>query len=123
MIPFDEEARLKFDKWKNGGPVECEPKQPRNYEHHKKFFALVDIVFKETESFTNSHECLEWFKIKCGVYKTIKVGENYYPITGSISFAKMNQDEFNVFYDRAIDSALGVIPLEKEELANMVARF
>lgn len=123
LMPFDEEAQKKFDKWKADSLVECEPKQPRNYEHHKKFFALVDLVYKSTEEFTNSHECLEWFKIKCGVYKTIKVGETYYPITGSISFAKMSQDDFNIFYDRAIDSALTIIPIDKEELATMIAQF
>ena len=98
LIPYDSEAEAKFAKWKHDSLVECEPKQPRNYEHHKKFFSLLDIVYKNTEAFSNSHECLEWFKIKCNVYKTIKVGNTYYPITGSISFAKMSQDDFNIFF-------------------------
>ena len=103
LLPFDDEAQAKFEKWKADSLVECTPKQPRNYEHHKKFFALVDIVYKQTDDlFETPNECLEWFKIKGGIYRTIKIGETYFPITGSISFAKMSQDDFNLFYDKIL---------------------
>lgn len=123
LFPFDSEARDVVSKWKIGDMIEIDARKPRNYKHHKKFFALLDLFYTNTDLFSNQHECLEWFKIKCGIYKTIKVGETYYPITGSISFSKMEQDEFDLFYNKAIQAALDELPVGYEALATQLAIF
>ena len=123
LMPFDDEAREVIKRWKPNVMLNAEVKQPRNYEHHKKIFALFNLVLTQTEEFQSINEVLEFFKIKAGRYKIIKVGETHYPITQSISFSSMTQDEFNLFYDKSIDIALLLIPVEKEELATMIAQF
>ena len=121
LIPFDTEAEAVIAKWKDGDFLELDVKRPRNSQHHRKLFAMLSIVLENTDEFVSIDELLEFVKIKAGIYKIVKVGNVHYPITQSISFAKMSQDEFGLFYSNAIDACLSIIPLEKEELANQIA--
>ena len=123
LHPFDDKAAAVLKKWKEGDYIEVEVKRPRNSQFHRKFFALLNIVFANTDHFENMEEVLTYFKIKGGIYKTIKVNGNFYPMVGSIAFSKMDEDEFALFYDKAIDTALQLIPMDREELALQVAKF
>ena len=40
-------------KIKVGSTVSCEIKQPRNVAFHRKFFALINLVFENQEVFDN----------------------------------------------------------------------
>ena len=123
LFPFDDESREIIKKWKQGDMVLVKAKKPRNYEHHKKYFALLNVIFENTEHFESFEEIQTYFKIKAGIYKTIKVGEKFYPMVGTINFASMNQDAFNLFYSKAVDTALQLVPINQNELAYKVARF
>lgn len=123
LIPFDDECVEAIKKWSNDDFIIVEAKRPRNNGHHRKFFALLNIVLTNTDLFQSIDETMEYFKVKGGHYKIIKIGNTHYPITKSISFSSMSQDEFNQFYDKAIDTALEILPVEKDELATMIAQF
>jgi len=123
LFPFDDEAKEIIKKWKQGNMVLVEAKRPRNYEHHKKYFALLNIIYENTEHFESFEEIQTYFKIKIGIYKTIKVEDKFYPMVGSISWATMNQDAFSLFYSKAVDIALQLVPIGEDELAYKVARF
>ena len=123
LIPYDTESAEAVAKWKVGDYIEVEAKRPRNGQHHKKFFAMLDILYQNTDYFNSPNEVLEYIKIKTGIYKTIRVDGKYYPITGSIKFAKMDQDNFNAFYSKAIDAAIQVLPIEREDLFYQLAKF
>lgn len=102
------------DTIKNGEIVSAEIKRPRNYEFHKKFFALLNYAF----------ECWEPEDL---TYKGKPVGKNfdrfrkdiitlagYYDLVTnikgevkaeaqSISFGKMKEDEFEQLYSKTIN--------------------
>ena len=121
LVPFDAEAEAVIAKWKEGDFLELEVKRPRNSQFHRKLFVMLNIILQNTDEFVSIDELLEFVKIKAGIYKIVKVGKTHYPITQSISFAKMSEDEFGLFYDRAVDACLSVVPIEKEELAQRIA--
>ncbi len=123
LVAYDEESAQIIKKWPVATFILAEAVRPRNYEHHKKMFALLEIVLKNTDHFESIDETLEYFKIKTGQYKIMKVGDKYYPITKSISFGSMSQDEFNLFYDKAIQVALDLLRIDQEELAQQIAQF
>jgi hypothetical protein len=101
---FEEKKKLKI-----GSTVLADVKQPRNYEHHKKFFALMRLVMDNmpeelTSRYPTTDNLLTEIKFQTGHYDThytLSGRETYVP--RSISFESMTQDEFNEFYDKTID--------------------
>lgn len=104
---YDEKKKLKI-----GSTVLADIKQPRNYEHHKKFFALLRLVVDNMpdslqEKYPNTDVLLTEIKYQLGYFSThitLSGRETYIP--KSISFESMSQDEFNEFYNKAIDVVL-----------------
>lgn len=92
-------------------------KESRNYEFHKKFFALIHCSFeylpeKQRQGFHENPD--NWRK-----YVTVLAGHVdmfYSPeykiwlqIPKSISFESMSESEFQEFYDRACDEIFKII--------------
>lgn len=123
LEPFDQEAADIISKWKQGDFVLVNAKRPRSYEHHKRYFALLNILLEETEIFNDIEEAQTYFKIKAGIYKTVEIDGKFYPMVGSINFSQMNEDAFGIFFNKAVQIALNVLPVDEVELADKIARF
>lgn len=87
-----------------GGPVMVEIKQPRNANHHRLYWALISIVFRNQERYPTTYALHSALKIAAGIRTEIELpnGIKGY-IAGSISFHEMDQAEFSKFYDRVCD--------------------
>lgn len=88
-------------------------KQKRNIKHHQKMFvffnkiAIPNMPEEIPKKFHNQKWLLEAVKIYLGYFETtIDINGNDYPKTFSISFAEMDQGEFEKFYNGAIDFVL-----------------
>lgn len=107
---FDEKQRLKV-----GDTVLCSVKRPRNYEFHKKFFALLrltvanlpHLIQQQMQIFTEE-DMLECLKVDLGLYTTVWHGGKELIKTGSISFARMDNTEFERFFQRSVDAILRI---------------
>ena len=99
--------------------------QPRNYKHHKKFFALLGIVLDNQEYFNDTDELLFAVKVKLGYVKEIKLKHGTHLMPTSIAFNKMDQAKFNIFYDKAVTFIINeVIPgMDREDLLAEVENF
>jgi hypothetical protein len=75
-------------------------RRPRNVGHHRKFFALLKIVFENQEIYRSEAELLAAIKIATGhcVPLTLTTGQKAF-IPSSISFASMDQAEFDKFWN------------------------
>ena len=115
MVPmydsdYDEKQRLKV-----GDTVLCSIKRPRNYEFHKKFFALLrltvtnlpHLIQQQMQIFTEE-DMLDCLKVDLGLYTTVLHGGKQIIKTGSISFAKMDESEFERFFQRSVDVILRI---------------
>lgn len=102
-LPEDAEALASIA---NGEVIEIEFKAPRNGKFHRKFFALLGVVVDGTD-YDNVEQILHLLKLKLGHYENI-INTNgkvvYFP--KSISFAKMNQIEFERFYNQSVNIIL-----------------
>jgi hypothetical protein len=84
-------------KMKAGDFFECDIKKPRNLAFHKKFFALINMVYQNQEIYNNIDTLRKELTKASGFYeeyinhKGIKCYE-----AKSISFAKMEQHEFEI---------------------------
>ena len=107
---LDEKHRLRI-----GDNVLCTIKRPRNYEFHKKYFALLrltvanlpHLIQQQMQIFTEE-DLLECLKIDLGLFTTRWHGGRQIVKTGSISFAKMDNTEFEKFFSRSVDAILRI---------------
>lgn len=102
----DDAGKEVLRKIKLGKMIRCEITQPRNIQHHRKFFALLNTVWQAAGDWVTVEDLLVELKIKLGVTKDIVIRDSgeIVKIVGSISFAAMDQLEFEKFYERAIQA-------------------
>ncbi len=126
------------EEWLRGLPqgqiMSCEVKRPRNYAHHSKFFAMLNLILQNQSHYQDIDDLLLAFKHAIGHGHWLKVRGDplAYPESNtqifqphSISFASMGQDEFNAFYKKAINFVCtAVIPgLDRADLERELLEF
>lgn len=100
--------RRKLETIKPGSYLRLEFSSPRNGAHHRKFFALLQAIAECHETYNTVEKALVAVKMMTGY-----VDSSVHPMTGelvmipmSISFDSMGQEDFNVFYNQAVDMVL-----------------
>lgn len=109
LVPSSDDDRVKLRGVKLGDEVCVEIRRPRNVRFHRKFFAMLNIVFDNLPDEMAAgmgvacvEDLLEAVKIDLGMYALHNVNGKCVLKTYSISFAKMDEECFGVFYDRAV---------------------
>lgn len=104
LAAADDAGKDILRKIKVGKVVQCEVTQPRNVKHHRKFFALLHTVWSAAGDWPTVDDLLIELKIKLGITCEVVIRESgeVVKIVGSISFAAMDQEAFDTFYERAI---------------------
>ena len=125
LLPSDDECIEAMNKIKNGTEIMIEYKQKRNVRFHRKAFALLNLVLKNQDKYSNINDLLVEFKLKSGHYEehiTTKGKIIYIP--KSIAFSEMDELEFNELYSKFIDIALQhFVSMSKEELEKQIINF
>ena len=114
----------KIKKLKVGEEYQCEVKQPRNLKFHKKFFALVNMLFENQEIYNNPDRLRKDLIIEAGLY------DEWVDFQGvmqreakSISFAKMNENEFSELYSKVIDVIVKHFNFDRQDIIENVQQF
>ena len=98
--------------------------KPRNYRFHKKFFALVNMVFDNQEQYTNIKHLRKDLTIESGFYDTrYDLHGNQVLEAKSISFANMDEIEFNELYNRFVDTVIQYFKFDKEDIAENIQQY
>jgi hypothetical protein len=115
---LDEKRKLKI-----GETYQVEVKRPRNYQFHKKFFALLNIGWENTDVEMPFDTYRRWVTMRAGFYKVYHTpkGELYEP--ESISFSNMDDDTFSEVYDRVLNIILKDTGAEKPDVEMMLNDF
>jgi hypothetical protein len=92
--------------------------KPRNIKHHRKLFALLNLVVSSGGWDYDLDTLLHFVKLKSGYVSLVYVPQikEYIQVPKSISFASMPQDEFNVFYDKALNCCADLLGVSRHEL-------
>ena len=137
LHPLNDIERKKLEGFKHGEGVRVKLTRMRNYEFHKKYFALLSLAYDYWEppesdawddgKFIGAEKNFERFRkdvtILAGFY------EQYVRVDGStriepksISFGSMSEDEFSELYTKTIDAIIKhVLPqFTGEELQEIV---
>lgn len=80
-----------------------EVSKPRNAGHHRKFFAMLKVIREATDYWPSEEVQLIHLKLAIGHvdFTTLPDGQTIV-LPKSISFAKMDQTQFETFYDKAL---------------------
>lgn len=124
LVPVDDIGREALKRFKQGEIITVDLKKPRNPQFHRKFFAMLKIIFENQEYFSSleslRHVCL----IEIGECELIRMkgGKEYYK-PHSMNFASMDELAFGLLYDKAVQWVITtVIPgLEAKGLDDMVS--
>jgi uncharacterized protein DUF1367 len=122
--------RRRLAHMENGECFKLEFSVPRNIEHHKKFFALVSLIAETSDVYDNRDKALTAIKIVAGHCDFVPHPESgeLIPVPRSISFANMDQLEFDEFYENAVNGVLkhllpAMTRLAFDEALDRVVRF
>jgi hypothetical protein len=109
LVPIDDEAHQFISKYKSGDKLKAKITKPRNYEFHKKAFALINMGYEYYEPPEQLHngviiaKSFESYRkgliITSGFYKLV-VGfkGNLVYEAESLSFESMAEDRFQIVY-------------------------
>ena len=99
---LEDMRKLPADKW-----LLAELRMPRNVKHHRKFMAVLQAVYPHQDMWPTFNSFRKAFTAALGHGEivTAKDGRKFID-ANSISFAAMDQVEFDEFYARAIDFVL-----------------
>lgn len=103
LCPIDDAGRMAVWRLPAGETVAVEFKRPRNLGHHKKFWALVSLIYQNQTHYNSPEALCDVIKVLAGycVVTRGKGGREIH-IPKSISFAAMDQTEFDQFWDRVV---------------------
>ena len=140
LVPADEASREWYEKVKHGEVVSGEFKKVRNYRFLKKYFALLKIGFDQWEpgkvnsKYGVPEKNFKRFRsdltILAGYYETtIRLDGSVRIEPKSISFAEMEEEDFEELYSRTIDVLIkhvynaAMTPEEIDETVNKYLQF
>ena len=104
LVPADDAARAALSKIKHGSDIEVEIRRPRNIQHHRKFWALLNLVFENQDKYEEPEHLLAALKASVGHCDFLPGKDGMLvAVPKSIAFHKMDQTAFNEFYDRCVD--------------------
>lgn len=117
LVPLDDIDWSEKNKLGIGKDVKVHITKPRNLKFHRKFMALLTIVYDNLpEKFSNPEDSNNYIGNLSSLLTAIKIDLGYCDILRvdgkliyqpkSISFAKMDQTAFEHFYDLAVTDIL-----------------
>lgn len=103
FVPFNDEAQSFTDRCKLGDVVELKAVRVRNGAFHRLFFAILKLISDNSSPHITPDTALYLAKVGagCGEWISTPAGKDLF-VPGSISFAAMNQDDFDAFVKAAI---------------------
>ena len=125
LIPSSEKSIKIFNKVKIGEEILIDYKAKRNLQFHKKGFALLNLVFQNQDIYTNLEDLRVEFRLKAGYYtEHITTKGKLIYIPKSMSFAEMDENEFEELYSKFIDIALQhFVKMDKRDFEDAILRF
>ena len=120
LYPSDQEEKKKL---RIGQDYECDIKNPRNYEYHKRFFALINLGHHNTSLELPMDVYRKIVIMRAGYFTTYETDKGIHYEADSISFSNKTQDEFQEIYSRVLDEIIKDIGVTSEEIEKELINF
>ena len=108
--PADNHSMSEMSNFKIGETYKFKYSKPRNYKFHKKYFALLNLAFDNQDDYETLEHFRDAVTMQSGWYDShMSLNGNLVFKPKSISFAKMDDHEFNKMYSKTINVILKYI--------------
>ena len=113
-----------MSKFREGEVIEVDVKKARNYQQHKRFFALLNVGFAAQTSFDSFDWWREFITMKSGNFESCQSpnGEWMYRAK-SIRFDKMDNIEFEKLYKDVSQTIIDVCHITEKQLNDNLNLF
>ena len=101
----------------------AEVKRPRNYQFHKKFFALLNLAHSNTSLDMPFEAYREYVTMKAGFFEVYNTHKGQFFKAKSISFSNMSEDEFEEVYSRVLDVIVEDLGTTEQEIIDNLQSF
>lgn len=99
-------------------------KVPRNIGHHRKLFALYNLVFENQEIYKHLDDLRKDLNIECGYYRErMNIYGEVVKEAESISFANMDQITFNDLYSKTLDVIVKHFNFNRQDVIDEVEQY
>jgi len=122
FTPYDNSDYEESKKIPIGSTIKAMP--ARNYEFHKKMFALFKLAHENQDKIESFEAYRKILLIKAGYYHEVptKNGEAYF-IPKSLSYDQMNQEEFSACYQEVLNVVAKEFKVKPEQLQQELNSF
>ena len=103
--PGDDHAVETMKRWPIGTRVKADCRIPRAARTHKRYWALVKLIYENTEQFRSADMVHQFLKIRAGHCTPIvskRTGEVFL-VPDSISYDTLDETEFQQVWRRIVD--------------------
>lgn len=123
VCAFDSDYEV-IKKLKLGQVYFFNVKKERNPNFHRKFFALVKMVYENQDHYNNLDKLRKDLIVSAGFYDehVTFFGETIQEAK-SISFSRMEEDEFQELYNRVIDEIVKYFHFDKQKILDHIEQF
>ena len=125
LLPAHDSDKELMSNIKAGEIYKYKFSKPRNVKFHRKFFALINLVYQNQDHYNNIDHLRYDLTIESGFYDV-----RYNKFTGeeiieakSISFSSMDEVEFSELYNKFLVTVVRVFGWDGEEIENNIADF
>ena len=115
---LDQKRKLKL-----GETYEVDIRRPRNLAFHKKFFALINTGWENSQFDMPVDVYRKWVTMRAGFYVIYHTPKGMLYEPESISFASMDEDKFADVYSRVLDVIIEDLGCTKEEITEQIMSF
>lgn len=113
----------KAKRFKIGDPLKCKITLDRNYEFHKKYFALMRFAFENQERYQDKEQMRFVYTLKAGYSTPIQTDKGVVFMPKSVAFDKMEEDEFEQLYSAMIDVVIKELGVEEGDLLDELLNY
>jgi hypothetical protein len=104
FVPDDEASAELARKFAVNETYKAEVTKPRNLKMHRRYWALVTMVFHNCDQFKSVEQCHQYLKLRAGHSTTVvsKTTGEVYLVPDSIAFDKLDDTGFQEFWNKIV---------------------
>jgi Protein of unknown function (DUF1367) len=104
LVPVAEWERERLMDIPEGRDLTVKITRTRSPKQHRLFWALMQLVVKNHPYYVRAEQLVEWMKVRLGYVEEVMFHDGQLLTkVSSISFGSMGQDEFQNFFNLAMD--------------------
>lgn len=104
LVPVAEWERERLMEIPEGRDLTVKVSRTRSPKQHRLFWALMQLVVKNHPYYVRAEQLVEWLKVRLGYVEEVMFHDGQLLTkVSSISFGTMGQDEFQKFFNLALD--------------------